>query len=235
MRLEKIRTISGRIHILTGLHIGASNENIAIGGLDNPIIKDPLPGSNAPYIPGSSLKGKLRSLVEIKEGRFVKDGKDKGKPCNCGEKECPVCVVFGTSAANRPEDLGPTRIVVRDAHLSNHTDNANLHSWKSRFEAGDLPMEIKYENAINRINGIANPRPLERVPGGVDFDFNISFKVFENDNCNYFNTVLKAMKLLELDALGGAGSRGCGQIKFIDVSIDGEKQNIDFLDSVNID
>ena len=96
-------------------------------------------------------------------------------------------------------------------------------------------MEIKYENAINRITGEAVPRPLERVPGGVDFDFNISFKVFENDNENYFDTVLKAMKLLELDALGGAGSRGCGQIKFIDVSIDSEKQSIDFLDSVNID
>jgi len=235
MRLKKIKTISGRIHVLTGLHIGASNENIEIGGLDNPIIKDPLPGSNAPYIPGSSLKGKLRSLIEIKEGRFIKDGKDKGKPCNCGEKACPVCVVFGTSAANRPEDLGPTRIVVRDAHLSNYTDNANPQSWKKRFEAGELPMEIKYENAINRITGVANPRPLERVPGSVEFDFNISFKVFENDNQDYFDTVLKAMKLLELDALGGAGSRGCGQIKFIDVAIDSEKQNIDFLDSVDID
>lgn len=231
MKLEKIRTITGRIQVVTGLHIGASNENIEIGGLDNPIIKDPLPGSKAPYIPGSSLKGKLRSLIEIKEGRYEKSG----KPCDCGKKDCPVCVVFGTSAAKRPEDLGPTRIVVRDAHLSMYKADETDKSWHDKFNEGELPMEIKYENAINRITGVANPRPLERVPGGVEFDFNISFKKFESDEDIFFNTVLKGMKLLELDALGGAGSRGCGQIKFIDVSIDNEKQDENFLDSIVID
>jgi len=228
MKLEKVKTITGRIKVVTGLHIGASNENIEIGGLDNPIIKDPLPGSKAPYIPGSSLKGKLRSLIEIKEGRYEKSG----KPCDCGKKDCPVCVVFGTSAAKRPEDLGPTRIVVRDAHLSKYKADEKHKSWHEKFNAGELPMEIKYENAINRITGVANPRPLERVPGGVEFDFNISFKKFEGDEDIFFNTVLKGMKLLELDALGGAGSRGCGQIKFIDVYIDNKKQNENFLDSV---
>lgn len=233
MKLEKIRTITGRIHVVTGLHIGASNESIEIGGLDNPIIKDPLPGNNAPYIPGSSLKGKLRSLIEIREGRFVKDGKDKGKPCNCGKKDCHVCAVFGTSAASRSEDLGSTRIVVRDAHLSKYKKDVTISkSWDEKFKAGELPMEIKYENSINRITGEANPRPLERVPGGVEFDFNISFKVFEGDPDEYFDTLLKGMKLLELDALGGAGSRGCGQIRFVDVLIDNEKQDDNFLESV---
>ena len=226
MRLEKLRTIKGKIMIITGLHIGASNENIEIGGLDNPIIKDPLPGSNAPYIPGSSLKGKMRSLIEIKEGRFVMEGRRKGNPCDCGKRECPACAVFGTSAANRPEDLGPTRIVVRDAHLS--------REWKAKFEKGDLPMEIKYENAINRITGVANPRPLERVPAGVEFDFDIAFKVFEGDPEEYFEAVLKAMRLLELDALGGSGSRGCGQIKFTDVKVDGEAKEETFLESVDL-
>lgn len=226
MKLEKIRTIEGRIRVLTGLHIGASSEAIEIGGLDNPIIKDPLPESNAPYIPGSSLKGKLRSLIEVKEGKFVTDGKRKGNPCNCGEKDCPVCPVFGTSAADRPEDLGPTRIVVRDAHLSS--------DWGERFEKGDLPMEIKYENAINRITGVANPRPLERVPAGVEFDLNIAFKVFEGDPEDYFETVLKAMRLLELDALGGSGSRGCGQIKFVDIRVDEEQKEEGFLESMKL-
>jgi len=226
MKLEKMRTIKGKIKVLTGLHIGASSENIEIGGLDNPIIKDPLPGSNAPYIPGSSLKGKMRSLIEIKEGRFVPDGKRKGDPCNCGKSDCPVCPVFGTSAANRPEDLGPTRIVVRDAHFS--------PEWDERFKKGDLPMEIKYENAINRITGVANPRPLERVPAGVEFDLNIAFKVFEGDPEDYFTTVLKAMRLLELDALGGSGSRGCGQIKFVDITVDSEQKEENFLESVEL-
>ena len=222
MKLNKVRTIRGSIHVITGLHIGASSENIEIGGLDNPIIKDPLPGSNAPYIPGSSIKGKLRSLIEIMEGRFA----SKGTPCDCGKKECPVCPVFGTSAAKHPEDLGPTRIVVRDAHLS--------PEWSDRFKRGDLPMEIKYENAINRITGVANPRPLERVPASVEFDFNIAFKVFEGDPDDYFTTVLKGMRMLELDALGGAGSRGCGQIKFVNIAIDDERKEENFLESIEL-
>jgi CRISPR-associated protein Csm3 len=226
MKLKNVRTIRGGIRVITGLHIGASSETIEIGGLDNPVIKDPLPGSNAPYIPGSSLKGKLRSLIEIKEGRFVPSGRLKGNPCDCGKKECPVCPVFGTSAAKHPEDLGPTRIVVRDAHLSSE--------WSDKFKEGDLPMEIKYENTINRITGVANPRPLERVPASVEFDFNISFKVFEGDPEDYFTTVLKGMRMLELDALGGSGSRGCGQIKFVNITIDGEGKDENFLESIEI-
>ena len=227
MKLEKIRQIKGKIEIVTGLHIGASNETIEIGGLDNPIIKDPLPESNAPYIPGSSLKGKMRSLIEIKEGRYVKEERGKGNPCDCGSPDCPVCSVFGVSAASKhSDDLGPTRVVVRDARLS--------EEWEERFKNGDLPMEIKYENAINRISGQANPRPIERVPAGVTFNFSMSFKVFEGDPGDYFNTVLKAMSMLEMDALGGSGSRGCGQIKFAEVSIDGEKQPDDFLEKIDI-
>lgn len=220
MKLEKVRTIKGKIRVLSGLHIGASSENVEIGGLDNPIIKDPLPESGEPYIPGSSLKGKLRSLVEIKEGRFSANG----NPCDCGRKDCPVCPVFGTAAVKRLEDLGPTRIVVRDAQLCPY--------WSEKFHKGALPLEVKYENAINRITGEANPRPLERVPAGVEFDLDISFKVFEDDPEDYFTTVLKAMRLLELDALGGSGSRGSGKIQFTDITIDGEKKDHTFLESI---
>lgn len=95
-------------------------------------------------------------------------------------------------------------------------------------------MEIKYENAINRITGGAVPRPLERVPASVEFDFNITFKVFEGDPEDYFTTVLKGMRMLELDALGGAGSRGCGQIKFVNITIDGEGKGENFLESIEI-
>jgi len=208
--LEKILTIKGKIEIITGLHIGGAQETIEIGGIDNPVIKDPRTG--APYIPGSSLKGKLRSLLEI---RYNKIGPD-GRPCNCGEIDCPVCTVFGTSPvddrtgktkeANDPK-FGPTRLVVRDAFLS--------EEWFEKFRSGDLPLEVKYENAINRINGIANPRPLERVPAGISFDYVMALKVFKGDEkYQYIDYLKRGMKLLELDALGGAGSRGCGQIKF---------------------
>lgn len=224
-KLIKIREIKGVIKLITGLHIGASNATLEIGGLDNPIVKDPFPESGAPYIPGSSLKGKMRSLIEIKEGRFTTgDRKTEGNPCNCGTLACPVCPVFGSSAEKRSIDLGPTRITVRDAHLTSY--------WKDKFDKGELPMEIKYENSINRLTGAAVPRPLERVPAGVEFDFNITFKVFEKDNGDFFRTVLEAMRLIKMDALGGSGSRGCGQIDFVDVSIDGEKQEESFLDAI---
>ena len=88
--------------------------------------------------------------------------------------------------------------------------------------------------SINRITGVANPRPLERVPAGVEFDLNIAFKVFEGDPEDYFDTVLKAMRLLELDALGGSGSRGCGQIKFVDIKVDEEQKEEDFLESMKL-
>ncbi len=216
MKLKTMRFINGQIRVITGLHIGASNATIEIGGLDNPIIKEPI--NQAPYIPGSSLKGKLRSLIETKEGKYVKDGKKIGHPCDCGKKECSICAMFGVSdIKKRSEDLGPTRIVVRDAHLS--------ATWKDLFEKGDMPLEIKYENMINRITGEANPRPIERVPASVEFDFEIAVKVFQGDESeNYFDTLIEAMCLLEKDALGGSGSRGCGQIKFINVKIDGINQ-----------
>lgn len=54
--------ISGILECVTGTRIGGTQEKFEIGGIDNPVIKDPL--TDLPYIPGSSLKGKLRHLLE---------------------------------------------------------------------------------------------------------------------------------------------------------------------------
>ena len=62
MRLKEIKSIKGKIVLKTGLHIGAGSDEIHIGGIDTPVVKDPLKGW--PYIPGSSLKGKIRTLLE---------------------------------------------------------------------------------------------------------------------------------------------------------------------------
>ena len=128
-------------------------------------------------MPGSSLKGKMRSLLEVyyfignpRTRDFVK----KGKPCGYGQKDCPACVIFGAASDKKDSDTGPSRLMVRDATL--------CQSDRERFAKGELPMEVKYENSIHRVKGIAEyPRPLERVPAGVAFDFNLSFKVFEGD------------------------------------------------------
>ena len=215
MKLESIKTISGTIRLLTGLHIGASKDTIEIGGLDQPIVKHPITGE--PYIPGSSIKGKMRSLVEL---TFFPEKVSDGKPCSCGEKDCPVCVIFGTSGSEKSEELGPTRLMVRDAFLT--------EEWKGKFESGDLPMEEKYENTIDRLKGTAeHPRPLERVPAGVEFNFNLSFKVFEGDDEDkLLDYVKKGLRLIELDALGGQSSRGSGQIQFVEMNIDSEPFNL---------
>ena len=208
MEQLKIKKISGTILVETGLHIGAGSDVIEIGGMDNPIIKNPK--TDMPYIPGSSIKGKMRSLMEWKLGKVADY---EGKPCNCGK--CEVCRVFGSSAGSDSK-IGPTRLIVRDAALSQKSyDN---------FINNSIPIiEEKHENTINRITAEANPRPIERVVPGAEFDFEISYRIIdtgdngEEDEKNFTDVVLTSLSLLELDFLGGGGSRGNGKIKFINL------------------
>ncbi len=224
MKLNKIKNITGKIHVLSGLHIGAGQNVIEIGGLDQPLIKNPL--YQSPYIPGSSIKGKMRSLLETyffcnnpETQKFVID---KGTACDCKTTDCLSCTIFGCSGsvkneeeAERKRKIGPTRIIVRDALMTEY--------FKKMFLDGQLMTEVKYENTINRVTGTArDPRPLERVPAGVEFDLNISFKVFENDDPSLIDYVYKGLKLIQLDALGGNSSRGCGHVAFEDVQCNGE-------------
>ena len=225
MKLNSIHNISGTIRLLSGLHIGAGREAIEIGGLDQPIIKHPIHG--APYIPGSSIKGKMRSLLEtyyfVDRPSTRQWVVDKGSACGCSEEDCPSCRIFGTSGAEKAENMGPTRIIVRDALM---TEN-----YREQFANGKLSTEVKYENTIDRVKGTAlNPRPLERIPAGVEFDFSISFKVFENDTEDLIDYVYKGLKLIELDALGGNSSRGCGHVAFENVQCDGRGVDLSQVD-----
>jgi CRISPR-associated protein Csm3 len=205
MKLLKHRMITGKILLQTGLHIGGGGETIQIGGMDNPIIKNPL--NDYPYIPGSSLKGKMRSLLEWKY-----DKSPDGNPCKCSQ--CDICRIFGTSGAEESK-LGPTRIIVRDAHLTPQSREA-LN--RMRQEKGLIYAEEKYENSIDRLKGTAkNPRPTERVPAGIDFEFEIGLRVFEGDKEEeLMGKVKEALQLVQADALGGSGSRGYGKVVFVD-------------------
>lgn len=228
MQLERIHKITGTILLQSGLHIGAGKDAVEIGGLDQPVIKNPL--TNAPYIPGSSLKGKMRSLLEARllaERPETRKHIESGKPCQCGSRNCPVCMIFGVSgSARKAEDLGPARILVRDALLDEKCEEL--------FKSGNLPMEIKYENSINRNTGVAeNPRPLERVPAGVRFSFNLGFRVYKGDPAELMDWLFRGLRLVELDALGGCGSRGCGEVRFLDIAIDGQRR-YDNLDEIAI-
>lgn len=214
MQLQKIITITGQIVLKTGLHIGGSKDEIEIGGIDNPVIKHPL--RNEPYIPGSSLKGKMRCLMEYKYGRLPDP---KFGYHVCGDKNCPVCRLFGTS--DEKWEAGPTRLVVRDALLNK--------DWADKvMERGVAYTEEKTENAIDRLEGKAKKgglRNMERVPAGAKFDFEISLRVFDiDDESVLLKDVACALRLLELDTLGGSGSRGYGKIAFKKLEkLDGEK------------
>jgi CRISPR-associated protein Csm3 len=212
--LTKYRTIGGTITCETGMRIGGSTENIEIGGMENPIIRHPI--TDEPYIPGSSLKGKVRSLLEYKLDRRDRRGRpkgeagrDNGEPCECGQ--CIICRVFGPHK-NPSHNQGPTRALFRDALLTEES-----HKWlmDARASKGVVFAEVKTENLVNRLTGTAeHPRTQERVPAGTKFDFEISVRIFDDDNETEVLGLLKqGLELLEQDYLGGSGSRGYGKVR----------------------
>lgn len=208
MKLMGKLFINGRIKALTGLHIGGSKTDVAIGDIDNCVIKT---SEGVPYIPGSSLKGKVRSLLEKKEDK---------KLCTCGQKDCKICVIFGTGADKRSEEAGPTRLVVRDCHLTQETKR-KMENKEGEFRELELIYtESKWENLIDRLNSRAdNPRQTERVPQGAEFDFQMVFNLMENQDVERFDYLMLGLSLLEDDYLGGSGSRGYGRIEFKDLQI----------------
>lgn len=214
MKLNKINSITGRIILQSGLHIGAGDTEMHIGGTDNPVVTHP--HTREPYIPGSSLKGKVRSLLEMRSGLMTQtDGKPLGakilKTLNGAEKESALALLqlFGTSGADGDEarQVGPARASFSDCSLNEDTRKITVaNSWSYT--------EVKSENSINRIQGTAeNPRFTERVVAGLAFDFNISIKEMEGDP-DLLTLLLEGIKMLEQDALGGSGSRGYGRVQF---------------------
>lgn len=211
--------IKGNIVCKTGLHIGGSSDNIDIGGSDNVLIRDS--ASGYPYIPGSSLKGKLRSLLELSDKKSARSViENEGKVST--DKNCIAAKLFGVSAEDGNEDLKfPTRTIVRDSYPTEET----IKQWDINDELLN-GAEFKWENTLNRITSYANPRNIERVPKGSKFDFEIIFSVYEDDDNANIVKLLESMRLLEDNYLGGSGSRGFGQVVFEDLMI--SKRNIEF-------
>lgn len=208
MRLQGKLFINGKIKALTGLHIGGSKNDVAIGDIENCVIKT---SEGVPYIPGSSLKGKIRSLLEKKEGKEL---------CMCGKKSCKICVVFGTAAEKRAEETGPTRLIVRDCHLTEET-RRKMENKEGEFRELEMDYtESKWENVIDRITSRAfHPRPTERVPQGAEFEFQMVFNIMETEDIERFKYLISGLSLLEDDYLGGSGSRGYGRVEFRDLEI----------------
>ncbi|HOI90119.1 MAG TPA: type III-A CRISPR-associated RAMP protein Csm3 [Candidatus Rifleibacterium sp.] len=227
IKLQKIIELKGKLVLDSNLHIGSGNMDMHIGGTDNPIIKHP--HTLEPYIPGSSIKGKVRSLMELSSG--VAQGAYRQTPNSgglaslalfkgsAGDKKNEVgdiLKIFGFSGSDKDDEdglaasLGPTRAAFADCYLNKE--------WKEKAIENMWPLAIeKSETAIDRISGTAKRgtlRQTEMVPAGAVFDFRLSFKILCDDDKKLFEKLKKGLELLEKDALGGSGSRGYGRIKF---------------------
>lgn len=209
----KILSLTGKINLLTGLHIGGGDDTMKIGGIDNQVIKDPL--TKLPYIPGSSLKGKMRSLLEW-DNQLA--GLNNGSPFSSEKLSLAsnkdnaqtLLKLFGDANNKKEPEYAITRISVGDSFLS--------QNFKDDYKDGKITVsEAKYENVIDRIYGTANPRQSERVPAGLSFDFDIRVKVLDDDDENALKAMVeRGLELVEKDYLGGSGSRGYGRVEFSD-------------------
>jgi CRISPR-associated protein Csm3 len=216
--------LSGDLHCETGLHIGAGKGSLEIGGADNPVVKDAF---GLPYIPGSSLRGKVRSLLENAMGltspaELVYLSKRRGQEVRIHQSDRPddeICLLFGRSPGRVERVEGgetgdsrsasPARLTIYDAPLEQDSITAQM-----RENLDDEITEVKSENAIDRITSQANPRTLERVPAGARFKIRMVLDVLCEEDKALAARVIEGLRLLEDDALGGGGSRGSGRVRF---------------------
>lgn len=206
-RYAKIE-ITGTLTVITGLHIGAGDGFSAIGATDKSVVRDPL--TRLPIIPGTSLKGKVRALLSRQYG--ADEGTFSSEPKHDHEQ---VRRLFGDT-----EEFMTGRLVFRDTRLAN----------KEQLEARGARTltEVKFENSINRVTAVANPRQMERVIPGSEFAFSLLYEVSfgtpgkgrvpalpsAQEIVEDFDAIVRGLRLLELDYLGGSGTRGYGQVKF---------------------
>src|SRR6202040_2907697 len=220
--------LSGELHCETGLHIGAGKGSLEIGGADNPVVKDAF---GLPYIPGSSLRGKLRSLLENSLGvtgpsELVYLSKRRGQEVRIHQSDRAddeICLLFGRSPGRvdrvegEPVDMrsaSPARLTIYDSPLDPESITAQM-----RENLDDEITEVKSENAIDRITSQANPRTLERVPAGARFRTRLVMDVLCEEDAPLFLRVLEGLRLLEDDSLGGGGSRGSGRVRFANLKL----------------
>lgn len=194
---KEVKTIE--IEILTGLHIGAGNDAVQIGGVDSSVIKDTVSG--LPYIPGSSLKGKIRCLLETEGGYSEKND-------TINDYFGPTSEYLKIKKDDKEFVQKPTRLIFRDLNLSEED--------KEKFKSGEVTTEFKTEIVIDRSKGTAKDgglRSIERVPPSVKFKGEILIRYFDGELEKIMNILNQGIELLNKDYLGGSGSRGYGAVK----------------------
>jgi CRISPR-associated protein Csm3 len=220
--------LDGELECRTGLHIGAGKGSLEIGGADNPVVKDSF---GLPYIPGSSLRGRVRALLEQSLGLAVPSelvylSRRKGQEVRIHQSDRPddeICLLFGRNPGRVDRVSGeaadttvasPARLTIYDAPLV-----AESITPQMRENLDDELTEVKSENAIDRITSQANPRTLERVPASARFRIRLVVDVLCDEDKELPALVLQGLRLLEDDALGGGGSRGSGRVALMNLRL----------------
>lgn len=188
--------ITGRIEVETGMHIGGSSAFAAIGAVDSPVIRDVR--TNLPMIPGSSLKGKMRTLLAKAYNDTI---------CKPDDDNLRITRLFGSA---KKGNIQKSRLLFSDMILSNQEELRQMGLQSLT--------EVKFENSINRATAVANPRQIERVVRGSEFKLDIMYEAEdEKDVIEDMELLAEGMQLLQYDYLGGSGSRGYGRVIFKDV------------------
>lgn len=192
--------ITGIVEVKTGMHIGGSSAFAAIGAVDSPVVKDVR--TNLPMIPGSSLKGKMRTLLAKEYNTKLAAKPDEDASC--------LLRLFGSA---KKDHVKRSRVLVSDMFLQNEKD--------LRQRGLQSMTEVKFENSINRATAVANPRQIERVIRGSLFDLDIMYEAEEEmEILEDMEILAEGLRLLRYDYLGGNGSRGYGKVLFRDVCAD---------------
>ncbi len=194
--------ISGTIELLSGMHIGGSTAFAAIGAVDSPVVRDPI--TNMPMLPGSSLKGKMRSLLaRMYNEKVSQPSKDNQR----------IVRLFGGADKDANGAVPHGKLIFSDAFLTNRDELIN------RGAAAET--EVKFENNINRVSGVATPRQIERSIRGSEFGISLIYEYDDKSNIEEdLETIAEGFKLLEKDYLGGSGTRGYGRVKIKDIGLD---------------
>jgi CRISPR-associated protein Csm3 len=228
LRLLGKLILEGTLHCETGLHVGAGKGSLEIGGADNPVVKDAF---GRPYIPGSSLRGRIRALLEQATGMAVPAemvfvSRRKGQEVRIHQSDRPddeICLLFGRTPGRMERVTGdaleggsssPARLAVFDAALELDSITPQM-----RENLDDELTEVKSENAIDRITSQANARTFERVPVGARFRTRFVLDVLCEEDAPLLGMLVQGLRLLEDDALGGGGSRGSGRVRFSELKL----------------
>lgn len=206
MKMKKLIVIEGTMTAVNGIHIGGNNDGTKVGGCDNPVIRNPL--TNEPYIPGSSIKGVMRSTME----KYM-DKHNNGKPCGCGDANCIVCKLFGAHMNTRARS-GEPRLMIRDMGID---EAFKKDMMDSGIGFNDI-IEIKASTMVDRsTNTAANGslRNVERVAAGTKFKCEFVLKIFEGDNeKELMDAIKKNIETISILGIGAKTTSGSGQIKF---------------------